>query len=271
LTVIDFHVHVGRGCWKPAVIEYLRSFGNSPEKIEKTLTSPEDACRFLTGEGLDYAVVLAEYAPKVTGIVTNDYVKQFCAGNEMLVPFASMDPTTEKNAAGLLKKLVERDNFRGLKLYPTYQHFFPNDGRLAPLYKAASGLGVPVMFHTGSSIFPGSKIKYGDPLLLDDVASDFPDLKLVIAHSGRPIWYDEAFWMARLHRNVYLEITGIPPKTILIHFPEIEKVADKVLFGSDWPGTPGIRKMIESIRKIPLSKATIEKILGGNAKRVLGV
>lgn len=271
MTVIDLHVHVGRGGWKPAAVEYIHSFGSTPDKVDRILTSPRDACRFWKSEGVDYAVVLAEYAPKVTGIISNSYVRKFCAGNDMLVPFASMDPFVEKEPVRLLERLVAKDGFRGLKLYPTYQHFYPNDRKLYPLYKTAQDLGIPVMFHTGSSVFAGSKLKYGDPLLLDDIAADFQDLKIVMAHAGRPFWYDRAYWLARLHKNVFMDLAGIPPKSILRHFPDIERVADKVLFGSDWPGTPGIRKAIDDVRRLSLSRSTIGKILGGNAKKLLGI
>ena len=130
---------------------------------------------------------------------------------------------------------------------------------------------MPVMMHTGSSIFRGARLKYGDPLCLDDVCVDFPDLTVIMAHSGRGFWYDRAFFLSRLHRNLYMEISGLPPQRLLEYFPELERNADKIIFGSDWPGMPHVGRNIELIRKLPLREDTIDKILGGNAARILGL
>jgi predicted TIM-barrel fold metal-dependent hydrolase len=166
---------------------------------------------------------------------------------------------------------VKDDGFLGIKLYPTYQHYYVNEPRLYPLYAKAQDLGVPVLVHTGSSVFKGARIKYGDPLFLDDVAIDFPDLTILMAHSGRPFWYDHAFWMARQHENVYLEISGLPAKNLLNYFPKLESLAHKVVYGSDWPGNPFIDRNIEAVRKLPISEETKTKILGENAARILGL
>ena len=159
--------------------------------------------------------------------------------------------------------------FRGLKLYPTYQHFFPNQREIYPLYEKAVELDIPVMFHTGSSIYRNSKLKYGDPLHLDEVASDFPELKIIMAHSGRGFWYERAFFLSRLHKNLYMEISGLPPHKLLQYFPELEKNADKVIFGSDWPAIKRIRENIDSLSSLPLKKTTIANMLYKNAEKVL--
>ena len=151
-----------------------------------------------------------------------------------------------------MKRLVNEDGFRGLKLYPTYQQYFLNDPRIYPIYRTAQDLGIPVLIHTGSSIFQGTRLKYGDPLHLDDVAVDFPDLKLAMAHSGRGFWYDRAFFMSRLHKNVYMEISGLPPSRLLEYFPDLGRNADKVIFGSDWPGMPHMKRNIEAVAALPL-------------------
>jgi predicted TIM-barrel fold metal-dependent hydrolase len=102
-----------------------------------------------------------------------------------------------------------------------------------PIYVVAQSLGIPVMVHTGSSVFLGARLKYGDPLPLDDVAVDLPNLKIVMAHSGRGFWYDGAFFLARMHENVYMEIAGLPPQRLLEYFPEFERKANKILFTSN--------------------------------------
>jgi predicted TIM-barrel fold metal-dependent hydrolase len=216
-------------------------------------------------------VALAELSPITTGMLGNEEVMKLSREVDCLIPFCSINPFLVADLGGELERHVTEMGFRGVKLYPTYQHFYPNANRLYPLYAKAEELGIPVMFHTGSSVFRGARIKYGDPLYLDDVAVDFPDLALLMAHSGRGFWYDRAYFLAKLHANLYMEISGLPPQRLLDYFPELERVADKVIFGSDWPGMPYIKRNIEIIRGLPLEEETKEKILGGNAARILGI
>lgn len=188
-----------------------------------------------------------------------------------MIPFANVNPYLTANPAREVERCVRELGMRGLKLYPTYQYFYPNDRMLYPVYARACELGVPVMVHTGSSVFAGARMKYGDPLYLDDVAVDFPDLPLLLVHGGRGFWYDRAFFLARLHPNVYLEVAGLPPQKLLAYFPELDRIADKVIYGSDFPGMPYIKENIETIRGLPLPEEAKEKILGGNAARILGL
>jgi predicted TIM-barrel fold metal-dependent hydrolase len=90
-----------------------------------------------------------------------------------------------------------------------------------------------------------------------------------MCHCGRPFWYDQAFGLARLHKNVYMEISGLPPRKLLTYFPELERVADKVVYGSDWPGISSMAANVETIRSLALSDQAKEKILGGNAARLV--
>ncbi len=271
LTVVDFHVHVGR-CqdWHPWVREWMtRVAGEDLEsRLEKSET-PTAFVQFLDEAGVGYAVVLAEYSPITTGVVPNEYVAEFCAGEPRLIPFASINPYLVGQPGRELERCVRELGCRGLKLYPTYQYFYPNDRVLYPVYSKAEELGIPVMFHTGSSVFRGARLKYGDPIYFDDVAVDFPDMVIVQAHSGRGYWYDAAFTMARFHENVYMEISGLPPKKLLSYFPDFEKNADKIIFGSDWPGAPDITGNIEMVRHLPISAGAQAKILGENAARIL--
>lgn len=272
MAVIDFHIH----CYD-LPINAPRSFcnfmdgvlGESFTEWSEQHGTAQHYLAVLDDAGVDYAVILAELAPITSAIASNETVSQLCAGSTRLLPFASVNPFTMEHADQELEKLVVEKHFRGLKLYPTYQHYFPNEAKIYPIYAKAQELGIPVMLHTGSSVFPASRMKYGDPLYLDDVAVDFPNLTIVLAHSGRPFWYDRAFTMARFHENVYMEVAGLPPQRLLTYFPELERVADKVIFGSDWPSVATLKPNVQAIRKLPISDESKRKILGGNAARVL--
>lgn len=274
--VIDFHIHpIYYDIYCSSTEDWIRNMqGKSAQEwpsFIKYYSQPENWANYLAESGVDYGVILAELSPITTGICPNRYVAEFCRGEKSLIPFASLNPYLMANTGRELARLVNEDGIRGLKLYPTYNYFYPNDRMLYPLYASAEELKIPVMVHTGSSVFKGSRLKYGDPLFLDDVAVDFPELKILLVHSGRGIWYNNAFFLARLHPNVYMEVAGLPPQKLLEYFPELERNADKVVFGSDWPGVKSIKKNIETIRSLHLKPSTIEKILGGNAARILNI
>ncbi|HHT46329.1 MAG TPA: amidohydrolase [Firmicutes bacterium] len=271
--VIDFHLHpVHYEYYGESTLNWIKTI-HAEKKWEEFYASfrdPNYFVQYLKTSGIDYGVVLAELSHAVTGVCTNEYVLEFCHGQEMLIPFASINPFTTVNMAKELQRLVE-EGFRGLKMYPTYQHFYPNDASLYPLYSRAEELQIPVMFHTGSSVFEGARLKYGDPLYLDDVAVDFPKMKIVLVHGGRGFWYDRAYFLAKLHANVYVEIAGLPPRKLMHYFPELEKIGHKVIFGSDWPGVKEIKQNVHDIRQLPLSEKVKERILGGTALTLLNL
>ena len=271
MPVIDFHLHIMDAAkLQPWTTDYLvESSGEGMEHLTRLMTSPDLLLDMLHENGVDRAVVLTEISPITTGVISNEAVAEFCEGHDALIPFANVNPFMVSNPAQELERCVLEMSFQGLKLYPTYQGFYANDSMIYPVYAKAQELGIPVMIHTGSSIFSGARLKYGDPLWIDDVAVDFPELTLIQAHGGRGFWYQRALFLARLHKNVYVEIAGLPPHKLLEYFPDLEKSADKIIFGSDWPGLRSIKQNLEAIRSLPLADDTKAKILGENAARLL--
>ena len=272
MEIIDFHTHyVRREAINPVWLNYLESI--NPEfyaRMDDFSKQPELFKSYLKAQGVKFAVVLPECAPATTGFVPTEEVIEYCRGQETLIPFASLNPNVHPDPAAQLQPHVKEGGVKGLKLHPSYQFFYPNEPRLYPLYAKAQELKIPVVFHIGSSIFKGTRLKYCDPVYLDDVAVDFPELRIVMAHSGRGFWYDECFFLSRLHKNLYMDITGLPPQNLLSYFPEIEKNREKILFGSDWPTIPtDIGKNIEAVKALPLSDRTIEAILYRNAEKIL--
>lgn len=270
---IDFHVHLGTYAYHhPWVTDWMRLA--HPDDYEGFLQRYRDPGAFeelLAAERVDYACILAEMSHITTGLCTNEQVAEFCRGRDRLIPFCDLNPYFHTDLNAELRRKVESEGFRGVKLYPTYQHYYLNDPRIYPLYQAAQELGIPVLIHTGSSVFKGARIKFGDPLHLDDVANDFPELNLVMAHSGRGFWFDRAFFLSKLHRNLYMEISGLPPSKLLTYFPELGRNTDKVIFGSDWPGMPNIAANMEKVAGLGFPPEAVARILGGNAARLLGL
>ena len=272
--VIDFHLHVTRTEeYNEWFLDWMRRLHGERglDQLQTVLASPEDLLGYMDDQGIDYVVALAETNTMITGVSTNDRVAEFCRGSDRLIPFGNINPYVTYNRIGELERCVSELGIRGFKLYPTYQHFYPNENRLFPLYERAQDLNIPVMIHTGSSVFPGSLMKYGDPLFLDEIAVFFPELKIIQSHAGRGFWYDRAFFLAGLHENVYMDITGLPPQNLLKYFPDLERNADKIIFGSDWPGIIDIKRNVRAIMELPISQSTKAKILGKNAAGLLGV
>ena len=274
MLVIDFHLHVTTADeYNEWFLDWMRRLHGERglSHLRAVLASPESLLQFMDEQGIDYVVALAEINTMVTGVSINDRVAEFCRRSERLIPFANINPYVTFNQVAELERCVTKLGVKGLKLYPTYQHFYPNDNKLFPIYERAQEFSIPVMIHTGSSVFPGSLMKYGDPLFLDEIAVFFPRLKIIQSHAGRGFWYDRAFFLAGLHENVYIDITGLPPQNLLKYFPDLERNADKIVFGSDWPGIIDIKKNVAAILDLPLSKSTKAKILGENAARLLGM
>ena len=280
--IIDFHIHISRPEHEhPWTMEFLETqYDGDVSKLLEHVLTPLGLRTYLQENGVDFAVVLAEVNPITTGTCSNEYTAELVQQANALpdpptgpkgeiIPFASPNPYIDTDLAETLEWLVAQEGFRGVKLYPVYQHHYTNDPRMYPLYAKAQEMDVPVLVHTGSSMFRGARIKYGDPLHLDDVAIDFPGLTLLMAHSGRPFWYEQAFWMARRHSNVYMEVSGLPGKKLLQYFPRLEEISNKVVYGSDWPGNPDLQRNILAIQDLPISEETKHAILFDNAAKIL--
>lgn len=271
--VVDFHMHLPyyQDFTASAYEWFSQRIGSRSdyERFSTRYQDPINLCRLLKQNGVDYAVILAEVTPLTTGIVSNMTVKDFCMGQNKLIPFCTLNPNVDSEIGFALQELYNKHGFKGVKLYPTYNYFYPHDPRLYPLYDVAQTEGIPVLFHTGSSIFKNSRLKYGNPIFFDDVAVDFPRLKIIMAHGGRGVWYKEAMLMARLHPYVFIEVSGLPPQKLLDYFPDMDRFSAKFIFGSDWPGADP-KKNIETLKSLGISKTSKVKILGGNAKQILG-
>lgn len=269
LKVIDFHIHIGlKEHWHEWVHAYQKAARSEYYERYDEMIDPEKFAAYLKSHQIEKAVILPEINPITTGVVPNEFVFDFCKGQDIFLPFCTINPSQSKKPAHELKKFIAM-GARGIKLYPSYSHFYPNESRIYPVYSLAEEHRLPVLVHTGSSVFKGSKIKFADPIHLDDVAADFPELPILMAHSGRGLWYEKAFFLSRLHRNLYLEISGLPPQNLLDYFPDMEKYIDKFIYGSDWPGIRTIDSNIQAIKELPLAEASVRKILYENASRVL--
>lgn len=278
--VTDVHTHLEPyGTLTPSALETLRRTMPGFDRVASLADDPRGFLEALDDAGVARACLINYVAPEVMGLKedVNRFVAAFAREDRArLIPFGGIHPRRTKDPRRDVERLASKLEMGGLKIHPPHQLFAANayaDGRLPVLrtiYRTAERIGLPVMVHTGTSIFPGARSKFGDPMALDDVAQDFPDLTILMAHGGRPLWTDTAFYLLRRHPNVYLDISSIPPGRLLEWFPRIEQVSDRVLFGSDWPG-PGVKSLreeLEAVRALPLSDSLKEKLFTTNARRI---
>ena len=269
--ITDCHIHIQpMEMLKPEAFELIKSKPADFDRITEFCRSPKAFLKYLDASGVGRAVLINYVAPEVIGLRSevNQWVADYASTDpRRLLSCGGLHPRHSPNVMADVEQIL-RLKIRMIKIHPPHQLLFPNDylhgvKELEIIYRAAEANGVPVMFHTGTSIFHGARNRYGDPIYLDDVAVDFPKLKILMAHGGRPLWMETAFFLLRRHPNVFLDISGIPPRTLLKYFPRLEEIAHKTLFGTDWP-SPGVREIksnLDDFMALPLSDGTRQQIM----------
>jgi predicted TIM-barrel fold metal-dependent hydrolase len=279
--IIDIHIHIQPlHMFKPEALALIKRGRRDYAEVEEYSAKPASFLKFLDRVGVERAGLINYVSPDVIGFppAVNDWAAAYCAAApDRLISFGSVHPKFVPDTGAEVDRLAKL-GIRALKVHPSHQLFSPNDYRhgLAPLgamYERAAANGMPVMIHTGTSIFPGARNLHAQPMLADDVSIDYPGLVVILAHGGRPLWMNEAFFLVRRHKNMYMDISGIPPQKLLEYFPRLEEIADKVLFGTDWPGpgVPDVKGNIEKFMAVPMSDAARRKILYDNAARLFPV
>ena len=243
---------------------YVRIFGDNLPTLEDTISNMDAA-------GVTRSVLVAIDAETVWEYrVSNELVAEAVSANpDRLIGFASVDPHKGVAARRELRRAVEQDQMKGLKLLPHLIELQANDRMMYPLYEEARDLGIPVLYHMGTQFHTGTKLKYCRPLDVDEVAVDLPDLKLIIAHFGWP-WYEEALAVVHRNLNVYFNIAGWAPKRIPEFVFNYMKgpVKEKALLGSDYPLVSRQRIMAE-LANVDINDDVRERLYYKNALEVI--
>ncbi len=282
VRAIDVHVHVEQddhGCLSldEELMDASAAYFTGSEN--RTPTVADLAERYRAAEMA--AVVFTVDASTNTGhraLSSEEIAARAAEHADVLVPFGSVDPLQGDAAVERARRLVEEHGVRGFKFHPSLQGFAPDDPAFRPLWAAVEELGVPALFHTGQNGIgaglPGGrgiKLRYSNPILLDDVAADFPGLTVILAHPSVP-WQAEAISMATHKANVFIDLSGWRPK----YFPaELVRAAGgllraKVLFGSDYPLISPERWMAD-FEQLGIDPDLWEGIVKQNAAGVLGL
>ncbi len=280
MLAIDIHVHINPiEMLNPATRHAFGAHLPNRAEVEETLADPYKFLHYLDRVGVEKAGLVNYVSPDVMGFTSevNEWVVRYAQhAPDRLIPFGSVHPRFCDDPAGEVERLRDL-GIRALKVHPPHQLIYPNAYRddlpqQAGIYERAEALGLPIMFHTGTSIFPSARNKYGQPIFLDDLIVDFPQLKIIMAHGGRPLWMNEAFFLLRRSKNVYMDISSIPPASLLDYFPRLEEIASQTMFGSDWPG-PVVKDIGDNLNKfnaLPISDQAKRLILRETALQVFG-
>lgn len=300
MVVIDVHTHISKkGCIPNEITGVIiedaaRQSGIAPEKITRNLenqptihqASPESLIKDMDEAGIDKSILLAiDFGltpglskPKISIEEYNKWVADAADQySDRLIAFMGVDPR-RKNAVELLEKGIQEWGMKGLKLYPPCS-FYPNEPIVKPLWEKANELEIPVMVHSGPG-FPQLKMKYSQPIYLEDVLVQYPNLNIIIAHCGGAVWAEEVVGLRRLRNNVYADISGWQGTAYvdkeyamqrLVHI--YSNLRSKLLFGSDWPAFNFLvshKEWVNMINNIENVETRLKKkLLGENAEKLL--
>lgn len=282
IVAIDVHTHAmvsHRNPPDPVAIAFDEAMAKYFKQNMPKPTIAETAAYYRERKML--AVIFMVDTERATGqmrIPNEEIAEEAAANSDALIPFASIDPARGKFGAREARRLIEEYGVRGFKFHPSQQAFYPNDRSAYDLYEVIAEHRLPALFHSGQTGvgagMPGGggiRLKYSDPMFLDDVAVDFPDMPIIIAHPSFP-WQENALAVATHKPNVYIDLSGWAPKyfpPILIQYAN-GLLKNKMLFGSDFPVlTPD--RWLSDFEKLDIKPEVRPLILKKNAIRVLGL
>jgi len=258
--------------------KYLSLLQNIPsfKDLEETmnLISTEVILKQMDEAGISKSVLFACYAPII--YASNEFVAKICKKfPDRFIGFASVNPKA-KQAPQILEKAIKKLGLMGLKLHPPLQDFYPNDKKLWPIYKKAVQLKIPVVFHVGSTPFGALvKLDQARPILIDEVANAFPELKIVLGHMGT-LWEKEAFMVTEKNPNVFIDTAAYPYEIKeLLTEQLIKRVGeDKFIFGTDFPmpyegKIHRMKDHVDCINNLKLSLEIKEKIFYRNFEKLI--
>ena len=273
--LVDVHLHPARRStirvgWQ----EWARDFGgaNAVTRLYDAdgTVSPARFDGHLAEEGVDIALVLSEYSPRVTGIQTVEDMLPLAAYNpDRVKVVANVNPNVHYPADEELQRQLGLGAI-ALKVHPVHARAAANDRALYPAYEICQGAGIPVIVHCGTSTFPGASNTFANPVLLDDVLRDFRRLNVVLAHGGRGWWYDAAAFMALSNNRVWIELSGLPPSRLREYYARHSwpRLTRRMIFATDWPGVPGIARNARAVAALCPDEETARLVLAGNACHV---
>jgi predicted TIM-barrel fold metal-dependent hydrolase len=286
--MIDIHTHLWDWQYTPTYIsEYMVSRGYFGDRDGASFFNTHSLLAAMDEARVDQAVVLPLRSEQYGWIVPNAYVAGIVSeAPQRLIGFAGVSPLAD-NAVVELRQAIEDLGLRGLKLHPPMQMFDPGDVRCYPVYQQMQEYGLPILFHSGSGPTQLSD-RYSNPHLVDEVAVQFPHLKIILAHAGR-FWYQETLTMMRRHPNIYVDISANVGKAtgyglllaLLVAMKEVVGNLNRALLASDYPWySPALMlDLLEQAKDashflpepLQITAEDLQKITDSNARNLLNL
>lgn len=277
--IVDVHTHITA---KEHIFDESKNQEFRGLPIVGLYTSPDE--HYKDTLKADKVIVLGFYAPFSSTVVPNDYVAEYVKRDpNRLIGFMSVDPN-DLNSVYELERCKNDLGLKGIKLGPMYQDFNPLDREKAyPIYQKAQDLKLPILFHMGTTYLRTAKLKYTQPILIEEIALDFPELKIVIAHLGHP-WEGDTIVLIRKQPNVYADISALYYRPWQLYnslrLAKEYEVFDKLLFGTDYPVTTvessikGLYSICELAKRAnlpPIEEKEIESIINRESLKLLSL
>ena len=249
LDAIDIHTHVHRSVTAAPeateTTETTEALGAMAAyfKTEAAAYTVDELAAYYRARNMAAVTFTIDIKDRPARVTSEEIAERAAANADVIIPFASVDPARGPDGVKAAKRLIEEHKVRGFKFHPSAQEFYPNDRAAYPLYEVIAAAGLPALFHTGQTgagagqrAGGGIRLAYSNPMYLDDVAVDFPDMPIILAHPSFP-WQEEALAVATHKPQVYIDLSGWSPKyfpPILVQYANT-LLKDKVLFGTDFP------------------------------------
>lgn len=283
IEAIDVHTHVHRSVNAPADGPASESLSAMASYFRTDLATytVDDLAAFYRERHMAAVTFIVDRAgePEDPARPSNEEVAERARANsDVIIPFASVDPARGRTGVEMARRLISGHGVRGFKFHPSAQGFYPNDRAAYPLYEVIAAAGLPALFHTGQTGVGsgtrgggGIRLKYSSPMYLDDVAADFPDMPIILAHPSFP-WQEEALAVALHKPQVYIDLSGWSPKyfpPLLVQYANT-LLKSKVLFGTDFPMlTPD--RWLADLDKTEIRDEIKPGLFKENAARLLGL
>lgn len=280
LVAIDVHTHAEKSCRLPTDEEAAELEAAKAKYFKHTFGQPSvsEVAAYYRERKMACVIfpVDSEFETGMRSVPNDEVAEEVAKNRDVMIPFASIDPRRGKMGVKEARRLIEEYGVKGFKFHPSVQAFYPNDPMAYPLYEVIAEHKLVALFHTGQTGIgagmPGGggvRLKYSNPMYIDDVAADFPDMSIIMAHPSFP-WQEEALSVATHKPSVYIDLSGWSPK----YFPQIlvqycnGLLKHKMLFGSDFPLiTPD--RWLEDFAKLPIKDEVRQMILKDNAVKLL--
>jgi uncharacterized protein len=269
MNIIDFHVHAGDFHLLRDDIQELLTHRPMEDNLNvvEVFSQANILENYLKQNGICRAVLLAECGPGTNYTIDSEVISNFAKDKDFFIPFGNINPNYHDVKKEFWKSIEL--GVKGFKFYPADHSFNALIDEMNYVYKMCELLGLPIMFHTGLTAQKDTEQKFINPLEFQPIAEKYPELVIILAHGGKPYWYAEASFLTQTFPNVYIDTALLDPLAITHNFSELEKLKNKIIFGSDWPVVGSYSTLLAKYRQAKIPEKIMASIFYLNAQAIL--